>query len=457
MKSPFKFLDAFTLSDKNSFFGREREIEMLYEMVFKSPLSLIYGLSGTGKTSLIQCGLAGKFDGPDWFPLFIRRQGDYRNSIRDIMEHTTQGQYANLVDAVRYLFSYHLRPVYLVFDQFEEIFTAEPSVEEQKFFQEEIQSLIEAELPCKIIIVMREEYIAQLYEMERYIPTIFDYRLRVEPMNTLRVKEVMRASFQKFNITLEGDQETMLQLMTDNISGGSSIIQLPYLQVYLDMLYREDIARTYGNKKIETNLPHIEFTSEEIADFGEIDDVLEKFLEEQVSNLQMELEAGEYADQIPAHAVRKVLDAFVTDDGTKRPVYYEKDAFITLADEVGSLLSNIPTKPLTWILESLENSRILRFSKEYIELAHDSLAAKVDEQRTDEQRQLNEIQRRLKNNYAEYVQTGEYLSRKQLTAYEEYIPRLALEERVLNYVKHSSAHTDRLERKLRFRRSISIA
>ena len=33
MKSPFKFLDAFTLKDKDAFFGRDQEIDTLYSLV----------------------------------------------------------------------------------------------------------------------------------------------------------------------------------------------------------------------------------------------------------------------------------------------------------------------------------------------------------------------------------------------------------------------------------------
>ncbi|MEM7102250.1 MAG: ATP-binding protein [Bacteroidota bacterium] len=446
MRSPFKFLDAFTLADKHAFFGRDKEIEALYDMVFKSPLILVYGLSGTGKTSLIQCGLAGKFDGPDWYPIFIRRQGDFRKSIKDTMDEATKGHSGeSLVDSVKYLFSYYLRPVYLIFDQFEEIFTVDPNAEEQIEFREEIQALIDAELPCKIMLIMREEYIGQLYEMEKYIPTLFDFRLRVEPMNIAKVKEVMQSSFQKFNISLEGDDNERLQQMADNISAGKSGVQLPYLQVYLDMLYREDYVRTYGEEGSQEELPLLNFTADEIDKFGQIDDVLEKFLEEQVGSLRAELEGNNQFVDTPENAVRNILDAFVTEEGTKRPIYYERDEYIKLSGPAEVMLASIPTNTLTWVLDSLETRRILRFSKDQIELAHDSLAAKIDEKRTDEQRQLNEILRRLKNNYVEHQQTGEFLSRKQLNAYEDFIPKLGLEPHMLEYIQSSLSNADFLE------------
>ena len=127
MKSPFKFLDAFTLKDSKFFFGREKEIDALYEMVFESPLILIYGLSGTGKTSLVQCGLASRFDGPDWFPFFIRRNENINDSLnKELDVCITKKKEMNLTDKISYLTTKYLRPVYLVFDQFEELFNHEP-------------------------------------------------------------------------------------------------------------------------------------------------------------------------------------------------------------------------------------------------------------------------------------------------------------------------------------------
>ena len=86
MKSPFKFLDAYTLEDKDVFFGRDKEVEELYGAVSKNRLVLVYGQSGTGKTSLVQCGLASRFDATDWYPLFIRRQDDINRALQQALE-----------------------------------------------------------------------------------------------------------------------------------------------------------------------------------------------------------------------------------------------------------------------------------------------------------------------------------------------------------------------------------
>ena len=86
MRSPFQFLDSFEAKDKDKFFGRDAEIETLYNLVHETPLVLVYGMSGTGKTSLVQCGLATRFDGPDWLPLPVRRGNNLNESLTTALQ-----------------------------------------------------------------------------------------------------------------------------------------------------------------------------------------------------------------------------------------------------------------------------------------------------------------------------------------------------------------------------------
>ena len=445
MTSPFKFLDAFTLADKDVFFGREEETEALYQMVFQTPLSLVYGLSGTGKTSLIQCGLAGKFDGPDWYPIWVRRNDDLNDSLKAAVQTALgEHQVEKLSDAISYLFRYYLRPVYLIFDQFEELFILGEWEEQQRFMQD-IADLLAAELPCRILFVMREEYLGALYHFEKYVPTLFDFRLRIEPMSNVKVKEVMKSSFTRFNIALEGDEDERCQQMIDNISAGKSGIQLPYLQVYLDMLYREDYQRTFGDHPPEEQLPRLEFTKEEIKEFGQIDDVLGRFLQQQEVSLQNQLKA-KFSD-FPDDGLRKVLDAFVTESGTKRPVNYQRvGEEVQIVDSHQGYFPTVSTASLNECIHQLEQSRILRATEDSLELAHDSLAALVDQSRSDEQRQLNEIKTRISAAYREYKETGQYLSQKQLLSMEEYLDKLSLEPQQSQFIADSrQAVADRLK------------
>lgn len=449
MKSPFKFLDAFTLKDKGAFFGREEETEALYSMVFKTPLLMIYGLSGTGKTSLIQCGLAGKFDGPDWYPFYLRRGEDINKSLDEALHKAIppgEKTSGNLVDHVSLLFRYYLRPVYIIIDQFEELFIL-GNADEQTHFAQRISQLIDAELPCKILFVIREEFIGQLYPLEKIIPTLYDYRLRLEPMGFKKVEAVIGNSCAAFNITLE-KPERNIQDIYDNISAGKSGVQLPYLQVYLDMLYREDFERTYPKlKELPEPLPPLEFTTEEIKRFGRIEDVLGRFLNQQIT--QLESQVKRQWPKAPEKAVFRVLDVFVTEQGTKRPIQYELMANekIELEPEITSWLTDIPADAVSFICSNMASARLLRQSDETIELAHDALAALIDNRRSDQQRRQNEVFNRLLTNFTEFKETNEYLTRRQLNALEEYLPLLEsrLGADVKNFIAESIQKADDAE------------
>ena len=154
---PFKFLDSYTAEDKEIFFGREEEVEQLYQMVFQSDILLLYGASGTGKTSLIQCGLASRFQSHDWLEIFVRRHNNINESLLRTLKakevETEEEDFeefdntigdenptlsntkpsCQLANSFRNIYLHHFRPIYLIFDQFEELFILGNKEEQDKF------------------------------------------------------------------------------------------------------------------------------------------------------------------------------------------------------------------------------------------------------------------------------------------------------------------------------------
>ena len=200
--SPFKFLDSYNANDGSMFFGRENETEDLYQKVFQSKLLLVYGASGTGKSSLINCGLANKFMSSDWLPIHIRRVGNINKSLfSQINKHTLypvkiseeeSQSNSGLDKVISSVFLDHFKPIYLIFDQFEELFIF-GNREEWQLFIGAVKYLMERDLEIHFIFVMRGEYLEFLSEFEEVIPEFFDNRIRVEKMtrknvNTTRKK-----------------------------------------------------------------------------------------------------------------------------------------------------------------------------------------------------------------------------------------------------------------------------
>ena len=57
MAQPYRYLEQFTEADAPCFFGREREVARLQQMLAARPLVALVGPSGAGKSSLVHAGL----------------------------------------------------------------------------------------------------------------------------------------------------------------------------------------------------------------------------------------------------------------------------------------------------------------------------------------------------------------------------------------------------------------
>lgn len=315
---------------------------------------------------------------------------------------------------------------------------------------------------------MREEFMGQLYEIEHILPNIYDFRLRLEHMNFKKAREVIGKSFQRFCISLNHPEQD-IEKIYNKISVGKSGIQLPYLQVYLDMFWRADFENTYPSKadqnywqtqmaKKHPEYPPLEFTDKEIEQFGSLQQVFALFLVEQEKLLQNEL-LSRFGAKIPSRAVRIILDFFVSEQGTKQPQVYERRESKLVLENLNqaAITKKIPPDAFSFALEHLCQSRLLRISDTSLELAHDSLAQLIAEERSETQRRAYGLIVRLKNAHAEYqASKGKtWPSAKLLYDAEDALEELEYDLDLLKFYQKSKKEIDRKSR-MRRRKSLFI-
>lgn len=386
MRSPFKFLDSYGADDAAVFFGRTAEVEALYKLTFETGLILLYGASGTGKTSVISCGLANRFDASDWLEVPVRRRADLNASLVEAIHARAKTPIESgepLTNMVQSLYLDYFRPIFLIFDQFEELFIL-GSDEERAKFVADLAELLASNVNCKVIISIREEYIALLQSFEREIPTLFDHRLRIEAMGASRVAQIVVKMCAAYNIELQHGEATAASIVAR--LGTGRAIQLTYLQVYLDRLWRKAAAE--GDP--------IVFDDALVDDAGQMADIMGQFLDEQIATIQHAIGSSE----IEPLAVRHLLEEFATLEGTKEPLVPQ------------DIHARRPEAP-EWIdrcLMLLEQSRILREVDGLYELAHDSLAGQIAERRSDDRKAVLRIEKIVRDRLFAFDQTGTYLS-----------------------------------------------
>ena len=394
--SPFKFLDSYTQDDRAVFFGRDEEIETLYRLLGESRLVLVYGASGTGKTSLIQCGLTSKFSATNWLPINVRRGDDLNAALLTALHAlaiTPLAADATVPQAVRSVYLDHLRPVFLIFDQFEELYVLGTKAEQDQFYTT-VQAVLGTDVSCRIIVSLREEYLAMLDPFERAVPSLFDKRLRVETMTHSNVEKVILGTTAAHGIALEHGLETARKIIAQ-LDEKHIGIALAYLQVYLDHLWRGAVGAAGSGP--------VTFTDAQVDEAGKLGDIMAGFLDEQVTALQAELEAS--GTGIAKGGVARLLDEFVTVSGTKQP---------STAAEVSARLP-ICAGWLSAALTVLQNRRLLRLVGDHYEVAHDALAVRIAERRSSERKDLLEIEKIVSDRREGFERTHTFLTSEELT------------------------------------------
>ena len=190
--------------DQKRFFGRDRETEEIVSLIFGHPLVLVYAQSGAGKTSLFNARIAPTLEnrGFDVLP-FTRVQGAIPKGLAQeeitnlyvfnaLLPLAPEADFQDLVGTSLAAFlaarprptgaGGRAAPRVLVLDQFEELFTLYPKDwhnQREDFFRQVAEAL-DADPLLRIILIIREDYMAQLDPFASPLPEALRTRFRVE-------------------------------------------------------------------------------------------------------------------------------------------------------------------------------------------------------------------------------------------------------------------------------------
>ncbi|MDM8537606.1 hypothetical protein QUF70_12685 [Desulfobacterales bacterium HSG17] len=421
-RNPFKFLDAFTPEDRDIFFGRDMEIRELYHAVFSHKVSVVFGNSGAGKTSLVQCGLFSRIK-PEkavFFPIrsaidpMISLKNDCIKKILPFEDGSDI--FSNLGNTARSL----KKTMILFFDQFEEIFILQP-VETRKQLALLYKKILQSDLDIKIILGIREEYFARLIEFEKVVPNILSNRIWVRNMSGMQAETVILNPCRVCGVEIE---ESVSKQVIAELSQGKEGVELPYVQVVMDTLYRRAAER-------EPRHPHIRPDDFEIR--GGVRNILSNFVEDQIQ------------DMPDADKAKQVLKSLITSEGTKRILDIE-----AIAETASNYGDEIEEPVLQMILRELVTRRILREDPDNgrYELRHDALAQIIRQWMTGIEQELMEVRQVVENRYREYRSRGTLLDTAALEYLGPYEGRLRLKADVLAFIEMSRKEAEKKRRKL---------
>jgi hypothetical protein len=134
--NPFRFLESFGASDKELFFGRDNEISQLTGLVRNNGILVVFGESGSGKTSILKAGLLPQLAGEGFVTAYARCLdapcGNLRRAVMEslqsilssaeILELASTASLAEFFRRLSIFVESYRQRIVVVIDQFEEAF-----------------------------------------------------------------------------------------------------------------------------------------------------------------------------------------------------------------------------------------------------------------------------------------------------------------------------------------------
>ncbi len=282
-RSPYKGLIPYNEGDAPFFFGRDKETRLIIANLFASPLTLLYGASGVGKSSVLRAGAVHQLRQRDdlllvpfsaWQsnPLsdLMQAIADYAERadpdgwrrVAAVMEDAQQtGAPLSLSALLAVCYEQTGRRLMLILDQFEEYFLYHP--QDDAFADEFPKAVLQTDAPVSFLISIREDSLAKLDRFEGRIPGLFDNYLRIEHLGYDAARDSIIKPVERFNELRDADAQpvsvepSLVAAVLDQVQTGQVIlgeagrgrvktdtteaqIETPFLQMVMTRLWDEE-------------------------------------------------------------------------------------------------------------------------------------------------------------------------------------------------------------------------
>ncbi|HKO98688.1 MAG TPA: hypothetical protein VJU86_16940 [Pyrinomonadaceae bacterium] len=397
--SPFVGLVPFREIDAPFFRGRETERDLIVENLRASRLTLLYGASGVGKSSVLYAGAAHRlrelarqdaqeYGKPDFAVVTFRTWGDdpiqgLLRSINEAMAEALQvkslldvpdsNNLAHIIGAWTERYGIELL---IILDQFEEYFQYHPNEQGPGTFAEEFPRAVnDPELRAKFLLALRDDALSKLDRFKSQVPYLFDNLLRIRHMTVDAARKAIKEPIDEYNkrcgfeqagseYTIETElvEEVIKQVRAarDTTEGQDGVagVEAPYLQLVMTRLWEKE--REDGSRLLR---------SQTLEDLKGIKNIVQVYLNNALEQLKPEQKSIAF----------RVFDYLVTPSGTK--IAYFKSDLISQ--------TRFTETQIGGVLEALDKSRILRSvpsidrpDESRYEVFHDLLALAIINWRT---------------------------------------------------------------------------
>jgi WD40 repeat protein len=259
-RSPYQGLLPFGVDDEAFFSGRARDVRLIVASLFASRLTLLYGPSGVGKSSVLYAGV---------LPRLAERSNVLVVSVRDWSEDPVRsigeaaaracgGEFrGDLDDVLEACAGSERRRVMLVLDQFEHALGERDT--DEALVESLAAALLRPGLPISGLIAIREDSLASLDRFEGRLPGIFDTALRLEYLDRDAGEDAIRwplVAWQQFNGEPIVAEDELVEAVLDAVRASRAAGGIETAQLQLVMARVWEAERTAGSARLRSQTFH---------------------------------------------------------------------------------------------------------------------------------------------------------------------------------------------------------
>src|SRR5262249_1787231 len=296
--TPYKGLIPYLEEDAPFFFGRDPEREIVTANLMAARLTLLYGASGVGKSSVLRAGVShhlrklarqnlAKRSKPEFAVVVFNR---WRDNPRAYLELEVLKSVANAFDGrppetaqMPDDFVEMLRintdriggRLLIILDQFEEYFLYHAQEDGPGTFAADFPRAInDPSLRVDFMVSIREDALAKLDRFEASIPNLFDNYLRIEHLDREAARDAIVKPVEEYNRRHAADRSVgiepaLIEAVLDQVKTGQVVIgetgrgtvtreddeariETPFLQLVLARLRQGEVRKGSRVLQLET-------------------------------------------------------------------------------------------------------------------------------------------------------------------------------------------------------------
>jgi hypothetical protein len=288
---PYVGLQPYYEVDQDYFFGRERDSRVISSNLYAAPLTVLYGASGVGKSSVLRAGVLPRlrtsprtavviFDGWADQNLLSTLKGKCLKAIAAATgSEELQLDLGLPLDELLFSATQAFGGTLLVIlDQFEEYFLYHPETEKDNPFDAEFARTINREeIDANFLIALREDALSKLDRFRARIPNMLGNVLRLRHLDAASARDAMRKPLDVYaaqhpteqTVSIEDAlvEELIEEIQVEKLmigQGGRGVveksdateadvqIEAPFLQLALTRLWNEERAQASQILRLET-------------------------------------------------------------------------------------------------------------------------------------------------------------------------------------------------------------